>query len=115
LVDTEVDLKTLSERCGVAKSKPLRLTTYEVMSAVLKVAPGSVTPFAVINTDRSVRLLLDARFKDCERLLFHPLTNDATTLITPAGLVAFLASLGRTPEWVDFSLPGDAAIPPADA
>jgi hypothetical protein len=46
--------------------------------------------------------------------MFHPLTNDATTLISPDGLVAFLASLGRTPEWVDFSLPGEAAIPPVD-
>jgi Ala-tRNA(Pro) deacylase len=115
LIDTEVDLKVLSERCGVAKSKPLRLTTYEVMTAVLKVSPGSVTPFAIINADSSVRLLLDARFKSCERLLFHPLTNDATTLISPDGLVAFLASIGRKPEWVDFSLPGDAALPPVDA
>lgn len=63
LIDTDVDLKTLSERCGVAKSKLLRLTTYDVMTSVLKVAPGSVTPFAVINCDSSVRLLLDARFK----------------------------------------------------
>jgi len=132
LIDTEVDLKTLSERCGVAKSKPLRLTSYDVMTSVLKVSPGSVTPFAVINCDSSVRLLLDARFKvrrlcraqaapppplltraqGCERLLFHPLTNDATTLITPDGLVAFLASLGRTAEFVDFALPGDALLPP---
>ena len=63
LIDTDVDLKVLSERCGVSKAKPLRLTTYEVMTEVLKVAPGSVTPFAVINTDQSVRLLLDERFK----------------------------------------------------
>ena len=63
LIDTEVDLKVLSERCGVSKAKPLRLTTYEVMTEVLKVAPGSVTPFAVINPDLSVRLLLDERFK----------------------------------------------------
>lgn len=63
LVDTEVDLKTLSERVGVAKSKPLRLTSYEQMTEALKVSPGSVTPFAVINAERSVRLLLDARFK----------------------------------------------------
>jgi hypothetical protein len=158
----------LSERLGFKPSKPLRLAQYDVMTSVLRVAPGSVTPFAgafaragcersmclacckadnliwpVINCDASVRLLLDARFKvrgldtaragraqgagcaqpawpaeltcavclhtspahaqGCTHLLFHPLTNDATTLISPADLERFLASLGRTPEWVDFA------------
>ena len=48
--------------------------------------------------------------QSCEHLLFHPLTNDATTLISPAGLVAFLASLGRQPEWVDLTLDASQLI-----
>jgi hypothetical protein len=51
--------------------------------------------------------------QSCEHLLFHPLTNEATTLISPDGLVAFLGSLGRQAEWTDFS--ASAAIPAAAA
>jgi len=103
LVDTEVDLKQLSTRLGFKASKPLRLSSYEVMSEQLGVLPGSVTPFALVNAGPGVRLLLDARFKTQQKLLFHPLTNERTTVISCAGLVVFLTSLGRTVEWVDFS------------
>lgn len=40
----------LSERLGYKASKPLRLSTYDVMTSVLHVAPGAVTPFAGVLT-----------------------------------------------------------------
>ena len=101
----------LSERLGFKPSKPLRLSPYDVMTSILKVSPGAVTPFAVVNCDASVRLLLDVRFRSCTHLLIHPLTNDATTLIAPDDLVTFLASLGRQPEWIDFSAADPIAAP----
>jgi Ala-tRNA(Pro) deacylase len=103
----------LSERLGFKPSKPLRLSPYDVMTRILKVAPGAVTPFAVVNCDSSVRLLLDVRYRNCTRLMFHPLTNEATTLISPDDLVTFLSSLGRQPEWIDFACTDSIVAPSA--
>ena len=49
---------------------------------VLGVAPGSVTPFALINdTARRVTVVLDQDMMRHERLNYHPLENTATTNI----------------------------------
>ena len=65
LKDTAVDLKILSERLGFKKSDPLRLAPYDVMTSVLRVDPGSVTPFAMMFATCPTQLLLDVRFKAC--------------------------------------------------
>ena len=65
----------------------------ELLPEVLGVPLGSATPLALANPSASsVVLLLDARFQQQQHLLVHPLTNTATTAITPAGLEAFLRS-----------------------
>ena len=67
------------------------------------VGPGSVTPFALINdTEKQVNVILDTRLLRVDEAGFHPLTNDATTLITPQGLQKFIMSLGYIPREVDF-------------
>eukprot|EP00238_Polyblepharides_amylifera_P001652 CAMPEP_0196573986 /NCGR_PEP_ID=MMETSP1081-20130531/3794_1 /TAXON_ID=36882 /ORGANISM="Pyramimonas amylifera, Strain CCMP720" /LENGTH=260 /DNA_ID=CAMNT_0041891869 /DNA_START=152 /DNA_END=934 /DNA_ORIENTATION=- len=104
LKDTPTCLKEISERLGVPKSAPVRFATAEKMQETLQVQPGSVTPFAVMcESAASVRLLLDAKFKECKTLLFHPFINTATTVISPEDFDKFLVAVGRTPEYVDFS------------
>ena len=76
------------------------MAAYDVMTATLQCAPGSVTPFAVKYATAPVRLLLDAGFRSRATLLFHPMQNTATTIITPADLEKFLAALSRPVEWV---------------
>jgi hypothetical protein len=39
---------------------------------------------------------------------FHPLSNDATTTVSKAGLLSFLKALDRTFQVVDFSEPQTA-------
>jgi Ala-tRNA(Pro) deacylase len=71
---------------------------------VLGVEPGSVTPFALMN-DRTgrVRAILDRRVLEEPLVSFHPLRNDASTALAPAGLITFLAHVGHEPLVIAFS------------
>jgi Ala-tRNA(Pro) deacylase len=101
LADTKIDLKRAAGPMGAAR---LSFGSPERLWAALGVRPGSVTAFALINDpERKVRFVLDAALMACEPLNFHPLSNDATTAISRAGLLDFLAALGREPVIVDFT------------
>lgn len=101
LTSTNVDLKVLSQRLGLGKGG-LRMAPEETLQTVLKVPLGSVTPFALMNASAgSVALLLDKHFKECQRIFFHPLSNDSTIALTHAGLDTFLRSIGREPPYMD--------------
>jgi Ala-tRNA(Pro) deacylase len=94
-----VDLKRLAKALGAGR---LSFGRPELLEEVLGVTPGSVTPFGLINDqERRVRVILDAEMMRCELLNYHPLSNDATTTITPAGLLAFVESCGHHPRVVD--------------
>ncbi len=96
-----IDLKSLSRALGAARfsfGKP------ELLYKTLGVTPGSVTPFALINDfDLCVSVVLDAAMMAMDRLNYHPLTNDATTAITPQGLHDLIVSFGHSPRVFDFS------------
>ena len=93
--DRAVDLKDLRRRIG---SAPLSFARPDALLDALGVAPGSVTPFAVINDAAGrVRVVLDAEMMKGARLNFHPLTNAATTAIAPEGLLKFLDACGHAP------------------
>jgi Ala-tRNA(Pro) deacylase len=100
LGDTRVDLKRTAPTIGAAK---LSFGSPERLFEALGVRPGSVTVFALINDrDGAVRLVLDQALLDHERVNFHPLSNDATTTVSKAGLLAFLKALDRPFQVVDF-------------
>lgn len=93
--ERRVDLKTLPARIGAAR---LSFGSAELLGQALGIAPGSVTPFALINdTGLRVTPVLDAWMMDQPQINFHPLRNDRTTTITPAGLARFLADTGHQP------------------
>ena len=95
--DAAVDLKALRGQLGAAT---LSFGRPELLRDVLGVAPGSVTPFALINdTNRRVRLALDgALLADGDALLyFHPLVNTRSSAIRAADFQAFLASIAVEP------------------
>ena len=98
LEDRAVDMKDLRRRIG---SAPLSFGRPELLKEVLGVDPGSVTPFAVINdTEKRVNVVLDEEMMSFRALNFHPLTNTATTSVTPEGLIAFIRSCGHEPAVV---------------
>jgi len=79
----------------------------DLMRELLGVAPGSVTPFAVINdTARRVTVVLDAAMMAHPVLNFHPLVNTGTTTISREGLLKFLESTGHLPRIEPISNPG---------
>ena len=99
--DTVVDLKRLPHVIG---SDRLSFGREELLWEALGVRPGSVTAFALLNDrDRRVRFVVDQALVDAELVNFHPMTNTATTAVTPAGFLAFLAAIGVQPIVVDFS------------
>ena len=93
--ETMVNLKELHRRIGAAR---LSFGKAELMEEVLGVAPGSVTPFALMNDRQGrVTVVLDERMMEHEVLNFHPLENTATTSITRDDLLRFLEATGHEP------------------
>ncbi|MFC3123775.1 YbaK/EbsC family protein [Pseudoroseomonas globiformis] len=72
------------------------------MFAELGLWPGTVTPFALVNTlPGRVRVAIDRNLAEAGTAWFHPLTNTASTGIAPADLLRFLGDLGHAPEVFD--------------
>jgi len=105
--DRRIDLKALARHLGAGRfsfAKP------DLLMAALGVAPGAVTPFALINDNGGrVKVVLDKEMMALPLLNYHPLTNEATTSIATKDLLRFMAATGHEPEIVDFAFPGEAA------
>ncbi len=96
LGDTAIDLNAVSKLIGAGR---FSFGSAERLMENLGVTPGSVTLFALINDpERKVTLLLDEGFFAHDPVNFHPLRNDATTAVSPAGMLTFIRSLGREPS-----------------
>lgn len=100
LEDRALDLKRLHRHIGAAR---LSFAKPELLMEVLGVSPGAVTPFALINdTERRVKVVLDAEMLSRAPLNYHPLTNEATTAIAPVDLERFIIACGHTFQLLDF-------------
>merc|ERR1711879_885381 len=123
LVETDVDNKLLSARLGIKTSAPLRLAADDLFTDVLQIPKGSVNPFVMTQPScNEVTLLLDKKFLQCERLLFHPMQSDFTTALAPDQLTAFLEHVAPSRFlYVDLAskesikLPDPKSIPKAAA
>jgi Ala-tRNA(Pro) deacylase len=99
LEDRVLDLKALPKFIGSAR---LSFGKPELLLEALGVAPGAVTPFAVLNDPQArIAVVLDRLMLDHDPLNYHPLHNEATTAISPAGLLAFLHACGHEPAILD--------------
>ncbi len=104
--DRKLDLKALAPLIGAAR---LSFGSAGRLAEQLGVAPGAVTPFALIDDpDGAVRLVIDAAMMEAELANFHPLSNDATTAIVPADLLRFAEATGHAPSVTDL---GPATVP----
>ena len=99
LEDRDVDLKALAQ---VLSAGRFSFGSAERLMQYLGVAPGSVTPFAVIN-DRghAVQMVLDEALLSYDVLNFHPLANDRTSAIAPKDLLKFLDAAGHPPIFLN--------------
>ena len=96
-----LDMKALAGVIGAAR---LSFGSARRLGERLGVAPGAVSPLALINDDAGeVRVVLDAEVMAADLVNFHPLTNDATTAITPADLARFIAECGHVAQVIDLA------------
>ena len=96
LEDAAIDLRTLHRRLSSGR---LSFGSADLLRATLGVAPGSVTPFGVINdTELRVCVVLDSAMMERPILNYHPLVNTMTTTIGREDLVRFLTAIGHSPR-----------------
>jgi Ala-tRNA(Pro) deacylase len=94
--DAAIDMKSLHKVIGSAR---LSFGKPDLLTEVLGILPGSVTPFAAINdTAGRVCIILDEGLMRHQHLNFHPLENTATTSIAASDLIAFLRATGHEPQ-----------------
>lgn len=99
--DPRMDTKAMAALIGARR---ISFGNADLLAEVLGVAPGSVTPLAVLNdTQKRVRAVLHAGLLDQRRLLVHPLVNTATVPLAPADLLRFMAATHRPPDVVDLT------------
>lgn len=101
LQDTVINLRALSKALS---AKNLRFAQAELLREKLGVEPGSVTWFALINdSSNQVKAVLDKNIFECESVGFHPLKNNATTVVQPEDLITFVKSLNHEYMIFDFN------------
>ena len=92
---TPVSMRALEKKLGAAR---LSFGRPELLAEILGVTPGAVTPFALMNAaPGSLTVVLDEGLMDADPVHFHPLRNDVTVGVSPAGLLRFLEALGHKP------------------
>ena len=80
----------------IGASRSLRFASADEMQSVLGIAPGALTPLALLNdVDGVVTVVVDANLMHTDQLNFHPLANTESTGIRPDDLRRFIASCGR--------------------
>jgi len=100
--EAQVDLKQVHHAIGAASR--VSFGRPEMLTELLGVVPGAVTVFGLINdTQRRVKLFLDAALMEHETINAHPLTNEATTQIARADLLRFIAATGHEPTILKLS------------
>lgn len=90
-----VDLKALPQAIGC---KRVSFGKAEDMERLLGVAPGSVTPLAMIDAvPGSIAVVLEAGLAAAERVNVHPLRNTATVGLAGTDILRLLAHWGHEP------------------
>ena len=102
--DATVDLKALRHTLGASGN--LSFGSADLLMASLGVAPGSVTPFAVLNDAGGiVTMVLDRAVLAADPVNAHPLHNAATAAIGRDDLLRFLADCAHPPVLIDLDPP----------
>ena len=94
--DKRVDLKALA---GLIGSSRLSFASDERLMKYLKLKPGHVGPFGLINdTQKAVMTILDQDMIGEHRISFHPNDNSATVIISYDDLQKYLNHIGAAAQ-----------------
>ena len=92
------DLRAVADQIGDGK---LSFGSPERLMKHLGLAPGSVSPFGLINdADHSVHVVLDRDLKTTGPISFHPNINTATIVLPFTDFERFLESCGNPVQYV---------------
>jgi len=97
LPDSDINTKALGKALNLEGKVNLRMAAEDILMSALGVKTGCVGALSIINnTDKDVTLVLDeGLFADgIKKIHSHPLTNDASTALTPADLKKYLEGAG---------------------
>ncbi len=84
------------------KQGKLSFASEERLYKYLKIRPGSVSPFGLINdTEHHVKLFLDKHLLESEKLSFHPNENTASLVVKTTDLIKFLDVCGNPYEFTE--------------
>ena len=94
--DKRVDLKALSVLLGCGR---LSFGKPEELFELLKLRPGSVTPFGLIfDQQQKIIFILDKDFASASFVNFHPLRNDMTITLAPVQFLSCMEKLDHKPR-----------------
>ncbi len=95
----QLDIHDLEKRLRQGK---LTFASDQRLMKYLKLTPGSVSPFGLINDiEKHVHLFIDEKLNESERLAFHPNINTATLVISRSDFIRFLDHLGNSYEFIN--------------
>ena len=101
--DRRADLKALPALVGARR---FSFASAETLQSALGVAPGAVTPLAMVSdAAKQVTFALDRSLAEAERIVCHPLVNTASVSIVTADLLRLLAAWGVSPLIIDLDAP----------
>jgi len=104
--DAPISMKQLDKQIGSAR---LSFGKPDLLLEVLGVIPGAVTPFALVNdTEQRVNVVLDETMMASDLVNYHPLTNEATTALTPDALLTFIRACGHEPRVINIDAHDEA-------
>ena len=105
--ETKIDLKYLSDQLATPR---FSFAKAETMTALLRVTPGSLTPFAALFAPAgAIEVILDEGLMQQDRVVFHPLRNTQSTVIKTPDLARFITGCGHHPRIMALSpLPAHA-------
>ena len=94
-----VDLKALSE---ILSCNRFTFGKEEELLEILKLTPGSVTPFGLMFDDqKKVTFVLDEDFLKASLATFHPMRNDMTIAIAPQNFLIYMEKIGHQPKVIN--------------
>lgn len=101
--DAEVNTKALGKSLNLQGKVNLRLASEDILMASLGVKKGCVGPLSIMNdTEKNVTLVLDEGLLSFQKIHSHPLTNDASTAMTPQNFKSYFEKLGVEPVYLPF-------------
>jgi Ala-tRNA(Pro) deacylase len=102
LEDKRVDLKALSD---ILKCGRFSFGKAEELLELLRLTPGSVTPFGLIfDTANTITYVLDEDALQNDYVSFHPLRNDMTIVMHPQTFLTCMEKLRHAPQIIQIPI-----------